>query len=150
MRADRVKLQGLKNDASVCVVVGLVDLAAAYGSKARVSLGEGEGKFIVKQFFAVKNLACSNGVLCRLGGVGVCKVSGVVRVVYDDIACLELAAVVNNRYLDAIIGLVAYKAVAARCSLAKVVEILARELGVEMNEITKFGGQSNIMYNKTK
>ena len=33
---------------------------------------------------------------------------------------------------------------------SKVVEILARELGVEMNEITKFGGQSNIMYNKTK
>ncbi len=33
---------------------------------------------------------------------------------------------------------------------SKVVEILARELGVEMNEITKFGGESKIMYNKTK
>lgn len=33
---------------------------------------------------------------------------------------------------------------------SKVVEILARELGVEMNEITKFGKNSKIMYNKTK
>ena len=33
---------------------------------------------------------------------------------------------------------------------SKVVEILARELDVPMNEITKFGGQSKIMYNKTK
>ncbi len=33
---------------------------------------------------------------------------------------------------------------------SKVVEILARELGVEMNEITKFGGQSKIMYDRTK
>ncbi len=33
---------------------------------------------------------------------------------------------------------------------SKVVEILARELGVEMNEITKFGGKSKIMYHKTK
>ncbi len=33
---------------------------------------------------------------------------------------------------------------------SKVVEILARELGVEMNEITKFGGESKIMYHKTK
>ncbi len=33
---------------------------------------------------------------------------------------------------------------------SKVVEILARELGVEMNEITKFGKESKIMYNKTK
>ena len=33
---------------------------------------------------------------------------------------------------------------------SKVVEILARELGVQMNEITKFGGQSKIMYDRTK
>lgn len=33
---------------------------------------------------------------------------------------------------------------------SKVVEILARELNVPMNEITKFGGESKIMYNKTK
>ena len=33
---------------------------------------------------------------------------------------------------------------------SKVVEILARELGVPMNEITKFGGESKIMYHKTK
>ncbi len=33
---------------------------------------------------------------------------------------------------------------------SKVVEILARELNVPMNEITKFGGQSKIMYEKTK
>ncbi|MBQ7116249.1 MAG: FAD-dependent oxidoreductase [Clostridia bacterium] len=33
---------------------------------------------------------------------------------------------------------------------SKVVEILARELNVPMNEITKFGGQSKIMYHKTK
>lgn len=33
---------------------------------------------------------------------------------------------------------------------SKVVEILARELGVPMNEITKFGGESNIMYDRTK
>ena len=33
---------------------------------------------------------------------------------------------------------------------SKVVEILARELGVPMNEITKFGGESRIMYDKTK
>ena len=33
---------------------------------------------------------------------------------------------------------------------SKVVEILARELGVSMNEITKFGGESKIMYHKTK
>lgn len=33
---------------------------------------------------------------------------------------------------------------------SKVVEILARELGTEMNEITKFGGQSKIMYDRTK
>ncbi len=33
---------------------------------------------------------------------------------------------------------------------SKVVEILARELGVDMNEITKFGGQSKIMYDRTK
>ncbi len=33
---------------------------------------------------------------------------------------------------------------------SKVVELLARELGVEMNEITKFGGESKIMYHKTK
>lgn len=32
----------------------------------------------------------------------------------------------------------------------KVVEILARELSVPMNEITKFGGNSKIIYNKTK
>ena len=31
-----------------------------------------------------------------------------------------------------------------------VIEILARELNVPMNEITKFGGQSKIMYHKTK
>jgi len=33
---------------------------------------------------------------------------------------------------------------------SKVVEILARELNVPMNKITKFGGESNIMYHKTK
>lgn len=33
---------------------------------------------------------------------------------------------------------------------SKVVEILARELGVPMNEITKFGGDSRIMYDRTK
>ena len=33
---------------------------------------------------------------------------------------------------------------------SKVVEILARELGVPMNEITKFGADSKIMYHKTK
>ena len=33
---------------------------------------------------------------------------------------------------------------------SKVVEILARELGVEMNEITKFGGGSKIIYERTK
>ena len=33
---------------------------------------------------------------------------------------------------------------------SKVVEILARELNVPMNEITKFGGESKIMYHKTK
>lgn len=33
---------------------------------------------------------------------------------------------------------------------SKVVEILARELGVEINEITKFGGNSRILYDRTK
>ena len=33
---------------------------------------------------------------------------------------------------------------------SKVVEILARELGCEVNEITKFGAQSNILFDKTK
>lgn len=33
---------------------------------------------------------------------------------------------------------------------SKVVEILARELGVSMNEITKFGGDSKIIYDRTK
>ncbi len=33
---------------------------------------------------------------------------------------------------------------------SKVVEILARELGIPMNEITKFGGESRIMYDRTK
>ena len=33
---------------------------------------------------------------------------------------------------------------------SKVVEILARELGENYNEITKFGGESRIMYEKTK
>lgn len=33
---------------------------------------------------------------------------------------------------------------------SKVVEILARELNVPVNTITKFGGNSNIMYDKTK
>ena len=33
---------------------------------------------------------------------------------------------------------------------SKVVEILARELGVEINEITKFGGNSKILYERTK
>ncbi len=33
---------------------------------------------------------------------------------------------------------------------AKVVEILSRELGVPENEITKFGGKSNVVYEKTK
>ncbi len=33
---------------------------------------------------------------------------------------------------------------------SKVVEILARELGCEINEITKFGGNSNILFEKTK
>ena len=29
-------------------------------------------------------------------------------------------------------------------------ELLARELNVEINEITKFGGNSNILYERTK
>lgn len=33
---------------------------------------------------------------------------------------------------------------------SKVVEILARELGVDKNEITKFGGESKIIYERTK
>ncbi|MBQ2759277.1 MAG: (2Fe-2S)-binding protein, partial [Clostridia bacterium] len=33
---------------------------------------------------------------------------------------------------------------------SKVVEILARELGCEVNEITKFGASSNILFDKTK
>lgn len=33
---------------------------------------------------------------------------------------------------------------------SKVVEILARELGCSMNDITKFGGESKIMFDKTK
>ncbi len=33
---------------------------------------------------------------------------------------------------------------------SKVVEILARELKEEMNDITKFGGESKIMFDKTK
>ena len=33
---------------------------------------------------------------------------------------------------------------------SKVVELLARELGVELNEITKFGGDSKIIYERTK
>ncbi len=33
---------------------------------------------------------------------------------------------------------------------SKVVEILAKELGVEINEITKFGGNSKILYERTK
>ena len=33
---------------------------------------------------------------------------------------------------------------------SKVVEILARELGMSINEITKFGGNSNILFEKTK
>ncbi len=33
---------------------------------------------------------------------------------------------------------------------SKVVEILARELGCSINEITKFGGNSNILYERTK
>ncbi len=33
---------------------------------------------------------------------------------------------------------------------SKVVEILARELGVDMNEITKFGGESKYIYERTK
>ena len=33
---------------------------------------------------------------------------------------------------------------------SKVVEILARELGKDINEITKFGGNSNILFEKTK
>lgn len=33
---------------------------------------------------------------------------------------------------------------------SKVVEILARELGLEINEITKFGGNSKILYERTK
>ncbi len=33
---------------------------------------------------------------------------------------------------------------------SKVVELLARELGVEINEITKSGGNSKILYNRTK
>ena len=33
---------------------------------------------------------------------------------------------------------------------SKVVEILARELGTDVNEITKFGGKSNILFEKTK
>ena len=33
---------------------------------------------------------------------------------------------------------------------SKVVELLAKELGVPMNEITKFGGESKIIYERTK
>ena len=33
---------------------------------------------------------------------------------------------------------------------SKVVEILARELALSINEITKFGGNSNILYERTK
>lgn len=33
---------------------------------------------------------------------------------------------------------------------SKVVEILARELGCELNDITKFGGNSNILFDRTK
>ncbi len=33
---------------------------------------------------------------------------------------------------------------------SKVVELLAKELGVEVNEITKFGGNSRILYERTK
>lgn len=33
---------------------------------------------------------------------------------------------------------------------SKVVELLANELGVEINEITKFGGESKILYDRTK
>ena len=33
---------------------------------------------------------------------------------------------------------------------AKVLEILARELGIPEEEVTKFGGKSNILYEKTK
>ena len=33
---------------------------------------------------------------------------------------------------------------------SKVVELLAQELGVEINEITKFGGNSRILYDRTK
>ena len=33
---------------------------------------------------------------------------------------------------------------------SKVVELLAKELGVEINEITKFGGDSKILYERTK
>lgn len=33
---------------------------------------------------------------------------------------------------------------------SKVVELLARELGVEINQITKFGGDSKILYERTK
>ncbi len=33
---------------------------------------------------------------------------------------------------------------------SKVVEIIARELGCDINEITKFGGNSNILFDKTK
>ena len=33
---------------------------------------------------------------------------------------------------------------------AKVVEILSRELGIPEEEVTKFGGKSNIVYEKTK
>ena len=33
---------------------------------------------------------------------------------------------------------------------SKVVEILARELGVPMSDITKFGGDSKIIYERTK
>ena len=33
---------------------------------------------------------------------------------------------------------------------SKVVELLARELGTEINEITKFGGESKILYDRTK
>ena len=33
---------------------------------------------------------------------------------------------------------------------SKVVEILARELGCEVNDITKFGGDSVILFDKTK
>ena len=64
-----------------------------------------------------------------------------------------------GRYYDVNTGnKVVYETVIPVCEIDKggreaegqVVELLARELGVEINEITKFGGNSRILYDRTK